>query len=263
MSSAQRAADRARIAQIEAEISNLHDMIERLRDEKAVADERLNSYHYPVLTLPTELVSEIFTHCLPVYPLAPPLEGPTSPTIFTEICRHWRDIALVTPGLWCAFRLENTHYRQRQLQTVQAWLDRSACRPLSIQMDLLRYYPDVELVRALVRERSRWEYVRLRVLLEQLPSDSAMPHLRHLELKSLTLHPQLPIAFQPHQIPSLHTVTLWDWTYPSGFLPWSQLRSLSLIGKEPEECTLRTSRPSSSPLSGASKFPIPSSRRTP
>ncbi|KAJ7178308.1 hypothetical protein C8R46DRAFT_672500 [Mycena filopes] len=239
MSSAQRAKDRARIEQIETEISKLQNLISALRDEKTVVEERLNLYRYPASTLPTELVCEIFKHWLPTYPLAPPLGGPTSPTLLTQICRHWREIALTMPVLWCAFRLDDTLDEEPQFQTVKAWLNRSGRRLLSIQMDSLHYRPNDELVRALVSERARWEYVAFHADLEELlPFDGSMPHLRHLELQVPPRGvPESPVAFQPHQVPSLRTVTLWDWTYPPDLLPWSQLRSLSLICKTPAACT--------------------------
>ncbi|KAJ7154050.1 hypothetical protein C8R46DRAFT_1356823 [Mycena filopes] len=219
MSTAQRAADRARIEQIETEISKLQDLISALRDEKTVVEARLILYCYPALTLPTELVCEIFKNCLPTYPLAPPLVGPTSPTLLTQICRHWREIALAMPILWCAFRLDDTFDPEAQFQTVKVWLDRSGRRPLSIQMDVLEWMPDAEF--------------------ELVPFEGSMPHLRHLELQVPPGGvPESPVAFQPRQVPSLRTLTLWDWTYPTDVLSWSQLRSLSLICKSADACTL-------------------------
>ncbi|KAJ7020267.1 hypothetical protein C8F04DRAFT_909373, partial [Mycena alexandri] len=67
--------------------------------------EELDSYKYPVLTLPTEIICEIFIHFLPVYPECPPPAGILSPTNLTQICRQWRDIALAIPTLWRAMRL--------------------------------------------------------------------------------------------------------------------------------------------------------------
>ncbi|KAJ7204565.1 hypothetical protein B0H12DRAFT_1330552, partial [Mycena haematopus] len=88
-----RAADRARIAEIEAQI------LQVLEAEKTCTQKRLDSYTYPVLTLPNEITSEIFTKFIPVYPSPPPFTGLLAPTILTQICRKWRDIALTTPAL--------------------------------------------------------------------------------------------------------------------------------------------------------------------
>jgi hypothetical protein len=92
------AADRARITDIEAQILDLeHSLaIAELRLEKTTVQERLDSYKCPVLRLPNEIVSEIFTHFLPVYLLCPPVTGLLSPIVLTHICRKWREIALTT-----------------------------------------------------------------------------------------------------------------------------------------------------------------------
>ncbi|KAF7366413.1 F-box domain-containing protein [Mycena sanguinolenta] len=95
-------ADRARVAELEARILDLECSIAELRAEKAIAQERLNSYKYQVLTLPDEIISEIFVHFLPSYPICPPLVGPLSPISLTHICRKWRARALATPVLWRA-----------------------------------------------------------------------------------------------------------------------------------------------------------------
>jgi hypothetical protein len=76
-----------------------------LRSEKSAAQERLDSYKYPVLTLPSEIVCNIFIHFLPIYPTCPPLTGPLSPILLTHICGGWREIALALPVLWRAITM--------------------------------------------------------------------------------------------------------------------------------------------------------------
>ncbi|KAJ7906184.1 hypothetical protein B0H13DRAFT_2021492 [Mycena leptocephala] len=58
-------ADRNSVAAIDAEILRLERSLSGLRTAKAVLKQRLESYQYPVLTLPNEIVSEIFIHFLP------------------------------------------------------------------------------------------------------------------------------------------------------------------------------------------------------
>jgi len=131
------ATDRARIADIDAKILDLERAISALRIEKAPVQARLDSYKYPVLTLPNEIVSEIFIHFLPNYPLCPPLSGPLSPTLLIQICREWREIALTTPALWRAISIsENVAPSIRRLR-VADMLRRSGSCPLSIRMDVL------------------------------------------------------------------------------------------------------------------------------
>jgi hypothetical protein len=80
-------ADRVRVAEIEAQILNSECSPSALRIEQAQAKQRLDSYKFPVLTLPNEIVSEIFLHFIPAYPRSPPLAGILSPTCLTYICR--------------------------------------------------------------------------------------------------------------------------------------------------------------------------------
>ncbi|KAJ7780860.1 hypothetical protein DFH07DRAFT_696173, partial [Mycena maculata] len=62
-----------------------------LWEERHVVQEQLDAYKYPVLTLPDEIVSEIFLDCLPVC---------RSPMKLGQICSQWRDIAVSSPTLW-------------------------------------------------------------------------------------------------------------------------------------------------------------------
>ncbi|KAJ7149566.1 hypothetical protein C8R46DRAFT_1125536 [Mycena filopes] len=140
------AADRTRVAELEAQILHLEQALHALqdeqplrslKDERDLAQQRLDSYHYPVLDLPLEITCEIFLQFLPVYPLSPPLTGLNSPTLLTRICRTWRIIALSTPTLWRAMSLTSTQdiSIERQLQIFDLWLKRSGRCRLSIAID--------------------------------------------------------------------------------------------------------------------------------
>ncbi|KAJ7641254.1 hypothetical protein FB45DRAFT_785265, partial [Roridomyces roridus] len=88
-----------------------------------------------VFTLPNELISEIFCHFIPEYPLCPPHMGLSSPTVLTHICRRWRQIALGTPELWRAISLLDPGIEQVQEPdpgAVEFWLQHSGCLPLSL-----------------------------------------------------------------------------------------------------------------------------------
>ncbi|KAJ7633162.1 hypothetical protein FB45DRAFT_745848, partial [Roridomyces roridus] len=73
--------------------------------EREKLHQELAHYKYPVLTLPTEITSEIFIQFLPPYPARPAIVGKRSPSFLLRICRTWRNVALSTPALWCAVRL--------------------------------------------------------------------------------------------------------------------------------------------------------------
>ncbi|KAJ7901318.1 hypothetical protein B0H13DRAFT_2664027 [Mycena leptocephala] len=231
------ATDRACVADLEARILDLEHSISALRIEKALLQERLDSYKYPILTLPTEIVSEIFTHFLPIYPLCPPLTGVLSPTLLTQICRQWRDIALETPVLWRGILFS----QNITPSDVSHMLDRSRCSPLSIRMDA--YSEGVQLSEffaTVVPHCARWEYLKLRLLQTTFPPiEGAMPLLRHLDFAVQTLEDGSdpnPFFIAPCELPLLRTVILNDVAALSVTLPWVQLASLTLTRVYIQEC---------------------------
>ncbi|KAJ6589151.1 hypothetical protein B0H19DRAFT_923037, partial [Mycena capillaripes] len=95
---------------------------------------------YPVLTLPPEIVSEIFLNYLPTYPKIPPLFGISSPSLLCQICRHWRAITVSTPVLWRAIRMDGANHRDSEemltakLELIETWLSRSGDCPLALSL---------------------------------------------------------------------------------------------------------------------------------
>ncbi|KAJ7727040.1 hypothetical protein B0H14DRAFT_2544248 [Mycena olivaceomarginata] len=226
------AADRARLAVLDAQILDLERSLSALRSQRQPVFERISAYTYPILTLPNEITTEIFIHFLPNYPSWewPPLTGPDSPTLLAQICRKWRDIALATPALWRAISLSDSRIpSEHRVHLCNLWLSRSQCSPLSLELygyhtiDPLRA---TELVSALVSHRPRWE--RLIVndfsLSHLLVMDGPMPLLRTLELYTEGLDIQVSFL----EAPLLRTVVIWDAATETVALPWAQLTSLTL-----------------------------------
>ncbi|KAJ7840368.1 hypothetical protein B0H14DRAFT_2785182 [Mycena olivaceomarginata] len=61
-----------------------------------------NNFH----KLPFEMTAEIFTHCLPKYPLRSiPSE---SAMLLGQVCRQWREISISSPRIWQSLQLELT-----------------------------------------------------------------------------------------------------------------------------------------------------------
>ncbi|KAJ7037908.1 hypothetical protein C8F04DRAFT_1393271 [Mycena alexandri] len=203
-------------------------------ESPSASDERRTKYS-PVLTLPIEMVAEIFMHFLPVYPLCPPLVGLESPALLTQICHPWREIALATPVLWRAislsfdrdspFELQVSSF-EHQVEISDSWLSRSRSLPLSIRVDA----PTITLspfFARIIPHRQRWEYLHMHgvATFELVAIDGPMPLLRCLDL-SLALAPHdLVVVFK--DTPLLNTALL-NSHAAMLTLPWAQLTSLTL-----------------------------------
>ncbi|KAJ7653659.1 hypothetical protein DFH06DRAFT_1204392 [Mycena polygramma] len=226
--------DRARLADIQAQIVTLERSIVALRAEETLVQQRLNSYTYPVLSLPNEIASEIFVHFLPPYPICPPITGAESPTSLTLVCRTWREIALATPDLWRAIQLSDKHLPfYRQYHICDSWLSRSGSRPLSLCIKETNNGIGRHFLLAIVAQRTRWENLELHltVPLEIPITGGPMPQLRRLELRL-----DFPKNLVFDDVPLLRTVLIDDYAAANITVPWVQLTSLTLHHVCPSEC---------------------------
>ncbi|KAK7014267.1 F-box domain-containing protein [Favolaschia claudopus] len=236
------ALDRALLVERETQILELKDKISAIQRSiselhavKRSIQERIDSYTYPVLALPTEIITQIFLHYIPLYPQPPPLVGLRSPTTLTHICRKWRQIALATPRLWRALKLTPSYMLPSEeivASIVALWTERSACTTLSI---FANHSPQV--MPLLLPHRSRWEYLNLDFdngsQIQTLHIDGPMPLLRSLTLAVWdAVDTPLPLL----EVPLLRTVVINDHGPPSLVLPWSQLTSLTLRTTHPDAC---------------------------
>ncbi|KAJ7616768.1 hypothetical protein DFH06DRAFT_1483656 [Mycena polygramma] len=233
--------DRAHILILAAQILDLEMALTTLRTEKTQVQERLDSYRYPVLTLPNELLSEIFVQFLPAYPECPSFTGAFSPTLLTQICRQWREIALATPSLWRAIQLtlsdNELDMSTRQFEMSDVWLARSGCSALSFRIH--EKGMQVETFRTLAPHYARVEYLDLRLCRSRSGIEGPMPLLRHLEvdldyIPTSTSDPR--DVFSCREAPLLRTVKLNDFAAFHVTVPWGQLTDLTLTTVYPTEC---------------------------
>ncbi|KAJ7113032.1 hypothetical protein C8R44DRAFT_882066 [Mycena epipterygia] len=246
---ATRAAGRARNADIEAEILHLQRRISVLRIERAHnIQDRLVSYTYTVLTLPNEIISEIFIRLLPVYPLCPPMLGLLSPDCLIQICRKWREIALATPALWRAISLhcyrDDKGNRTLQLHMLRSRLRRSSYCSLSITVRATFMHSEEyarQILTAIVPHRARWEYLEVSdiSLSNLIAIDGPLHLLRDLDI--LVYSKVLAPAAAFRQVPRLRAFTdrrhhCHNLTYLPDFLPWFQLTLVTLIIVAPGNC---------------------------
>ncbi|KAJ6602879.1 hypothetical protein DFH09DRAFT_899429, partial [Mycena vulgaris] len=127
---------RTRIVELDAQITVLKLALHALLAERSSCQNALDAVKYLILILPNEITSEIFVNFLPSPPRHPPAVGPFSPSFLDQICRKWRDVALSTPSLWSALRLnlDRVELQEQQLCLLQTWLERSKNCSLSIAL---------------------------------------------------------------------------------------------------------------------------------
>ncbi|KAK7014403.1 F-box domain-containing protein [Favolaschia claudopus] len=216
------------ILELEKQIFALERSIANLRAAQQVARKRLNAYRYPVLTLPNEIVSEIFLHFLPPYPVPPPLVGRLSPFLLTHICHRWREISIATPTLWRAIDLVRWRPRLDLAALTALYVERARGCPLAFDTT-----ESNEISSAIISYRSRWEHVKLHHASKsnwRLMFTGPMPRLRSLHILQLpSALDSSPISFTFEYAPLLRIV---DMPIPDATrlpnLPWRQLTSLTL-----------------------------------
>ncbi|KAJ7902622.1 hypothetical protein B0H14DRAFT_2666853 [Mycena olivaceomarginata] len=129
-------ADRvARLAAVEAKILDLKRSLPGLRAEKSLAQERLNSFKYPVLTLSNEITSEVLIHFLiPALPAAHWQRLADYSDTFREIAhttrKLWRllhrtSLGLSTQSSLCRPRSTARYRRRVVANLVLFWPSRS------------------------------------------------------------------------------------------------------------------------------------------
>ncbi|KAF8199282.1 hypothetical protein K438DRAFT_1475183, partial [Mycena galopus ATCC 62051] len=90
---------KASIHALQAHIDTLQARLDALDSERCELEETLDSFVYPVISIPVEILSLIFLNCLPANGRVRPSTF-SAPVSLTQINRHWREIAVSIPHLW-------------------------------------------------------------------------------------------------------------------------------------------------------------------
>ncbi|KAK7048898.1 F-box domain-containing protein [Favolaschia claudopus] len=216
----------AEIFDIEAQMAALARTLAAARDAQQLIWEGLQSYKYPVLSLPNEVVCEIFVHTIPPYPEPPLPFSDCSPTVLTRICRQWRELAVETPRLWRTISLLNPRKSlepQQAFRIASLWLKRSGSCPLSIRADDLN-----PVLSVLLPERMRWEHLKLHVDDPTDMQEGPFPLLRSLDLILMPKNAATPFLLPSQSAPLLRSVRIFAQNGGTIDLPWAQLTSLML-----------------------------------
>ncbi|KAG2095481.1 uncharacterized protein F5147DRAFT_718561 [Suillus discolor] len=153
--------------------------------------------------LPTEVLSQIFNHCLPETKVWPP-STLRAPMLLTRICQRWREVAVGTPDLWCRIYVEADDRGWEQAAfCYDLWLKRSRGRPLSLE---LGYHYSTKLRSLLQPHMSRIKFLRVSIdcFRGRRPQLFAtdLPALQELTILGMTNHDIPTIAQSISRLPS-------------------------------------------------------------
>ncbi|TFK49787.1 hypothetical protein OE88DRAFT_385779 [Heliocybe sulcata] len=189
-------------------------------------------------TIPAELVSKIFVHCLDTESDFITPNPHHAPLLLTQVCASWRERAINSTELWCSLHVsvrdcaDSSELRaQRAVALLQSWLSRAGAHPLALSMRL-EYRKKSELSNYVPLLRSfipQCRILSLGAICDWLPpllSGLHCPMLESLELRNVT--EAYPFD-SPLHAPSLQRLRLSgniEWTIESIRFPRSQLREL-------------------------------------
>ncbi|KAJ7093277.1 hypothetical protein B0H15DRAFT_905142 [Mycena belliarum] len=200
----------------------------RLRNKKKAILQSLDAIVYPVVTVPPEIISEIFLHYVYGQPSG-------HPSTLTSICRSWRATALSTPGLWNEIRfVGHEFYSDELLDFLEMWLPRTGDLPLDLSITLPSYAPQDAILSSLAQHSARWSVLDLTFTRPlYFPAGSLLAPLSSLKTLKLELRSYTGVFAGPItafvDAPMLREVSLRSGLDLSRVsLPWTQLTTLEL-----------------------------------
>jgi hypothetical protein len=205
---------------------------------------------YPILTLPNEITSEIFMHCLPSYPYTT-LNPRNAPMLLLHICKAWRSVAISTPSLWVDLRLTlnrlpRSFFEAENLEIFLAdWLARVGACPLSVHLQgFLPNAEDGQRFKTTILDRlsSHIQALTLTTPINHYPEHSLrFPRLRDLALSYSDEEDLVGLEASPIQTfsaaPQLRKLYLSSDAAPSHFaIPWETLEAFTSEQLSTQEC---------------------------
>ncbi|KAJ7605594.1 hypothetical protein FB45DRAFT_952782 [Roridomyces roridus] len=227
---------RRNLTDIEGQISALHSQLARLETDRETILEKLASVVYLVLTIPSEITSEIFLHYLDHYP-----SSTCSPLVLSRVCSLWRNVALFTPALWSRLHFGFKNSPKADQSVLRLWLSRAASLPLDIRIHL----PEpkrVQILRLLGEFSAQCQSLSLKAkggISVPIGTFRAFPCLEKLELAAYNAEIFNPAAITFSTMlnaPRLRELVLHYSATVDTTLPWSQLTTLRLLDGRSADC---------------------------
>ncbi|KAJ7024333.1 hypothetical protein C8F04DRAFT_1132180 [Mycena alexandri] len=199
-----------------------------------------------VLALPPELLAEIFLCCLPEPGCITITDGTpdpnTPPLVFCAVCRHWREVALTTPGLWGTLYLDAEFaYSKAQgdeyVEFCRQWISRAGDTPLTFWLEAFVKDDNIRSLHNLLGRLARnWRSAYLSRDSHmpnwlQLPSHGKYPFLEDLTFATACSDPAISFC----DAPRLRAVCLYGFT-TNIRLPWHQLTTFQTDNIDVSAC---------------------------
>ncbi|KAJ7762641.1 hypothetical protein B0H16DRAFT_1807388, partial [Mycena metata] len=225
---------RLHTASLDSQIQVLRAQLDELLKQRMAAQEALDAITYPVLTLPVEIVSEIFCCTSSAGGAHSKLTLHGKSFILGHICQLWRQIALSTPELWNTIRL--TSRGALEPACIHAFLSRAASLPLSISVDEVDVDRDVlhAALNTIMPHSRNWAHLAIGSAAETMRVfqvvHQQLPMLQSLELQ-VDDHPTIfddTFGTMFQHAPRLRQAHLYGFGLQRFALPWSQLTSLHI-----------------------------------
>ncbi|KAJ7704959.1 hypothetical protein B0H17DRAFT_1038885 [Mycena rosella] len=178
---------RTRLEELSSAISRQKEVLKSLEQTRSDVQRDLNAILDPMARLPLEISSDILMRSIPAISLP---HSSRAPLVFLKICHLWSHIALSTPALWAAIRIDSSRAREFN-KFFETWIIRARTHPLTIS---LRGSLD-DGIQDLLKHHAR----RLQNLELYLDSGEPLENLT-LELsslKSLTIGSDVSTAYVP------------------------------------------------------------------
>ncbi|KAF9466730.1 hypothetical protein BDZ94DRAFT_132786 [Collybia nuda] len=234
---------RKQLEELEAQILRTEKLLAQLVRKRVPLKRKINSRFAPVLQLPLEISSEIFSSCFPSNSWG--LWHSKTPLALGEVCSAWRDLAWSMPWLWSTVSLDIRQCSAIHAVLLSEWLGRTAELPLSIHLRLvcdILTPPEVRsaahLLDVLTLHSERWCHIDFDIPFFfpngiRSKGPVAFPLLRNMSLHVMGAGSQVE-AFR--LAPNLRTVCLKGFIPGSVALPLSQITHIRLGPTTADEC---------------------------
>jgi hypothetical protein len=124
--------------QLDEEMGVLEARFRLLSSERRRVIQGLESITYPVLTLPAEITTHIFSHYVDSPHLGFTRTPGRGPLVLASVCRHWREICLSTAALWTSLRLYPEYDERRDVEglvsLLRLWLSRAGRHAMDLHV---------------------------------------------------------------------------------------------------------------------------------